>query len=48
MFNMSDINYIKDFYQCDYKINEIHKKTGADSKTIRKYLEKADYNNDKQ
>ena len=40
MLSMSDINHIRDLYQSGYKISEIHKKTGADPKTIKKYLEK--------
>ena len=36
MLSMSDINHIRDLYQSGYKISEIHKKTGADPKTIKK------------
>jgi helix-turn-helix domain of resolvase len=43
MLSMSDINHIRDLYQGGYKISEIHKKTGADPKTIKKYLEKEDF-----
>ena len=43
MLNMSDINHIRDLYQSGYKISEIHEKTGADPKTIKKYLEKEDF-----
>ena len=43
MLSMSDINHIRDLYQSGYKISEIHKKTGADPKTIKKYLEKEDF-----
>ena len=42
MLSMSDINHIRDLHQCGYKISEIHEKTGADPKTIRKYIEKED------
>lgn len=43
MLSMSDINYIGDLYQSGYKISEIHKRTGADPKTIKKYLAKEDF-----
>ena len=43
MLSMSDINHIRDLHQSGYKISEIHKRTGADSKIIRKYLEKEDF-----
>lgn len=43
MLNMSDINDIRDLHFRGYKISEIHRKTGADPKTIRKYLEKEDF-----
>lgn len=43
MLSMSDINHIRDLHQSGYKISEIHQKTGADPKTIRKYLEKEDF-----
>ena len=38
MYTMSQINHIKDLSNCGYRISEISKKTGADPKTIRKYL----------
>ena len=38
MLTMSQINHIKDLSNCGYRISEISKKTGADPKTIRKYL----------
>lgn len=37
---MSQINHIKDLSSCGYRISEISKETGADPKTIKKYLEK--------
>lgn len=43
MLNMSQINDIRDLYNSGYKISEIHKKTGADPKTIRKYLSQDDF-----
>lgn len=43
MLNMSDINDIRDLNSSGYTISEIHQKTGADPKTIRKYLEKDDF-----
>ena len=38
MLTMSQVNHIKDLSNCGYRICEISKKTGADPKTIRKYL----------
>ena len=38
MYTMSQINHIKDLSSCGYRISEISKETGADPKTIRKYL----------
>lgn len=43
MLNMSQINDIRDLYNSGYKISEIHKKTGVDPKTIRKYLSRDDF-----
>ena len=43
MLTMSQINHIKDLSNCGYRITEISKKTGADSKTIRKYLAQDDF-----
>ena len=40
---MSQINHIKDLSNCGYRISEISKKTGADPKTIRKYLAQDDF-----
>lgn len=40
---MSQINRIKDLSNCGYRISEISKKTGADPKTIRKYLSQEDF-----
>lgn len=37
------INYIKDLSNCGYRISEISQKTGADPKTIRKYLLQDDF-----
>ena len=42
---MSTINEIRDYcYKQGYSINKIHLKTGIAHKTIRKYLEKEDFN----
>ena len=38
MYTMSQINHIKDLSSCGYRISEISKETGADPKTIKKYL----------
>lgn len=43
MLTMSQINHIKDLSNCGYRISEISKKTGADPKTIRKYLAQDDF-----
>ncbi len=43
MLIMSQINHIKDLSNCGYRISEISKKTGADPKTIRKYLAQDDF-----
>lgn len=43
MLNMSQINYIRDLKKKGYTISEIHEETGADPKTIRKYIEKSDF-----
>ncbi len=43
MYTMSQINHIKDLSNCGYRISEISKKTGADLKTIRKYLSQEDF-----
>ena len=43
MYTMSQINHIKDLNNCGYRISEISKKTGADPKTIRKYLSQEDF-----
>lgn len=43
MLTMSQINHIKDLNNCGYRISEISKKTGADPKTIRKYLAQDDF-----
>ena len=43
MYTMSQINHIKDLSNCGYRISEISKKTGADPKTIRKYLSQEDF-----
>lgn len=43
MLTMSQINHIKDLSNCGYRITEISKKTGADPKTIRKYLAQDDF-----
>ena len=40
---MSQINHIKDLSNCGYRISEISKETGADPKTIRKYLSQEDF-----
>ena len=42
MLKMSQINHIKDLSNCGYRISEISEKTGADPKTIRKYLAQED------
>lgn len=43
MLTMSQINHIKDLSNCGYRISEISKETGADPKTIRKYLSQEDF-----
>ena len=43
MYTMSQINHIKDLSNCGYRISEISKKTGANLKTIRKYLSQEDF-----
>ena len=43
MLTMSQINHIKDLSNCGYRISEISQKTGADPKTIRKYLSQDDF-----
>ena len=43
MYTMSQINHIKDLSSCGYRISEIAKETGADPKTIRKYLSQVDF-----
>lgn len=43
MLSMSDINDIRDLGKKGYRISEIHKKTGMDPKTIRKYMEQEDF-----
>lgn len=43
MLTMSQINHIKDLSNCGYRISEISEKTGADPKTIRKYLAQEDF-----
>lgn len=43
MLTMSQINHIKDLSNCGYRISEISQQTGADPKTIRKYLFRDDF-----
>lgn len=43
MLKMPKINDIRELYKSGYKIEEIHRMTGADQKTIRKYLEMDDF-----
>ena len=43
MLKMSQINHIRDLSKCGYNVSEIHRKTGADHKTIEKYLAKEDF-----
>ena len=43
MLTMSQINHIKDLSSCGYRISEISKETGADPKTIKKYLAQEDF-----
>ena len=43
MLDMSQINHIRDLSARDYSISEIHRMTGVDRKTIRKYLEMQDF-----
>lgn len=43
MYTMFQINHIKDLSNCGYRLSEISKKTGADPKTIRKYLSQEDF-----
>ena len=38
MLGMSQINHIRDLSAHDYSISDIHRMTGVDRKTIRKYL----------
>lgn len=43
MFNMSQVNNIRDLGNKGYRISEISRMTGADRKTIKKYLEQEDF-----
>lgn len=43
MLNMSQVNNIKDLGRKGYRISEISRITGADRKTIKKYLEQEDF-----
>ncbi len=43
MLKMSQINYIRDMYNCGLKIGEIAKKAHVDVKTVRKYLAMEDF-----
>lgn len=43
MFTMSQINHIRDLHKCGYSISEISKETGADRKTVSKYLKMDDF-----
>lgn len=43
MLTMSQINYIRNLKKGGYSITDIHEETGADPKTIRKYLEMDDF-----
>ena len=43
MLKMSQINHIRDLSRCGYNINQIHKETGADHRTIEKYLKMDDF-----
>lgn len=43
MLTMSQINDIKDLNKMGYGITEIHNRTNADPKTIRKYLQQDDF-----
>lgn len=43
MLTMSQINNIIDLSQSGYSISEIQRKTGADRKTIKKYLDQDDF-----
>lgn len=43
MLTMSQINHIKDLSNCGYRICEVAKETGTDSKTIRKYFSQEDF-----
>lgn len=40
---MSQINHIRDLNASGYTITDIHRMTGIDRKTIRKYLELEDF-----
>lgn len=43
MLKMSQINHIKEMGESGYRASEIAQKTGADVKTVRKYLAKEDF-----
>ena len=43
MLKMPQINHIRDLHKSGYSIEEIHRQTGADHKTIRKYLAMEDF-----
>lgn len=43
MLNMPQINHIRDLSKCGYRISDIHKETGIDPKTIRKYINQEDF-----
>lgn len=43
MLKMSQINHIRDLWQCGYSITEIAKQTGYDRATVSKYLKTEDF-----
>ena len=43
MLKMSQINNIRDLWQCGYSISEIAKITGCDRATVSKYLKTEDF-----
>lgn len=46
MLTMFQVNDVRDMGKNGYKVSDIHKKTGIDPKTIRKYLEQDDFSPD--
>ena len=43
MLKMSQVNYIRDLHNSEFRISEITRETGINPKTIRKYISKDDF-----